>query len=84
MLIRSQIIQHNDHTSSDVEYYTRFVTIRSLHHPALIQVSTLVDHESLAAQFNDFKVQRMIRIIVDGKLPPLNPYFESQFFEKNF
>ena len=81
-LIHSHITQQAEDTSSDVVYYTRFVLKRSVHHPAVIQLTPSLDHELLQAQLNDVNVQTMIHILRDGELPPSHPNFDCQFFEK--
>ena len=80
-LVRSYITEHAE-DNSDVAYYTQFVLKRSLHHPAVNQVSPLLNHDILQAQLNDVSVQRMIRIPRDEEMGPLHPHFESQFFKK--
>ena len=82
-LIRSHMTQDAEDASSDAAYHTRFALKRSLHHPAVNQISPLSDHEFLQAQLHDVNVQRMIRTFRDGDLPPSHPIIESQFFKKN-
>ena len=81
-LIRNHITQHDEDTSSDVAYYTRFVRNRSPHHLAMNQVSSLANREILTAQPNDLIVQRLIHILRDEQLPPSHPNFESHFYKK--
>ena len=80
--MRGHITQHDEHTSSDVAYYTQFDPKRSQHHSAMNPLTPIADHETLTAQFNDVNVQRVIRVLRDGEQPPSQPNFESQFFKK--
>ena len=78
----NHITQHDGDTSSDVAYYSQFVSKRSLHHPTMKHVSPQPDHVLIIAQLNDRNVRRMIRIIRDGELLPSHPNLESQFLKK--
>ena len=68
-------------TSSDTDYFIKFVAKNSYHHPELNQISPLEEFTVFLAHLKDLDSQRMIQDIREGQLSSNFVNFESRLWK---
>ena len=64
--IRQQLKHHETGTSSDTDYFIKFVAKKSYHHPEMNQISPLEEFTVFLAYLKDLDTQRMIHNFREG------------------